>query len=185
MPWRMDDVPLLHGEGGTPFKRIGLAHAAIAPYGVFRAAMALISDLHSERREWRAGGKRVGDAALASNPKFATSRSVENRAETDAKVAADFARRCWNAIKLEAADIAFARVNDWELLSNMRICGGSLFARRVAGEMPAPALIRRTRTTMADPGSATPMRYAGNLRTSVSRSLRVRLLRRAVAEYCR
>ena len=29
-------VPLLHGEGGTPFKRIGLAHAAISPYGVFK-----------------------------------------------------------------------------------------------------------------------------------------------------
>src|SRR5262249_1849211 len=29
-------VPLLHGEGGMPFRRIGLAHAAIAPYGVFK-----------------------------------------------------------------------------------------------------------------------------------------------------
>jgi formyl-CoA transferase len=52
--------------------------------------------------------------------KFATNpKRVENRRETDAKVAASFAKHEVAELmkKLEAADIAFARVNDWELLS--------------------------------------------------------------------
>ena len=115
-------MPLLHGEGGRPFKRIGLAHAAIAPYGVFKScdgADILIAIQND--REWRVlADKVLGDAALGSDPKFATNpKRVENRAETDAKIAADFARHDVETLmkKLEAADIAFARVNDWELLS--------------------------------------------------------------------
>ena len=141
-------VPLLHGEGGTPFKRIGLAHAAIAPYGVFKSrdgADILISIQND--REWRVLAEKVlGDAALASDPKFATNpKRVENRAETDAKVAADFARDNVEALikKLEAADIAFARVNDWELLSKhahlRRITVG---APSGPVSMPAPAPLR-------------------------------------------
>ena len=88
-------VPLLHGEGGAPFKRIGLAHAAIAPYGVFKSrdgADILIAIQND--REWRVLAEKVlGDAALGTDPKFATNpKRVENRAETDAKVAASFAR---------------------------------------------------------------------------------------------
>src|SRR3974390_1932693 len=115
-------VPLLHGEGGTPFKRIGLAHAAIAPYGVFKSrdgADILIAIQND--REWCVLAEKVlGDAALGKDPRFATNpKRVENRAETDRKVAADFARHDVSELmgKLEAADIAFARVNDWELLS--------------------------------------------------------------------
>ena len=64
-------VPLLHGEGGVPFKRIGLAHAAIAPYGVFKSrdgADILIAIQND--REWRVLAEKVlGDAALGSDPK--------------------------------------------------------------------------------------------------------------------
>ncbi len=141
-------VPLLHGEGGTPFKRIGLAHAAIAPYGVFKSrdgADILISIQND--REWRVLAEKVlSDAVLASDPKFATNpKRVENRAETDAKVAATFARDNVEALikKLEAADIAFARVNDWELLSKhahlRRITVG---APSGPVSMPAPAPLR-------------------------------------------
>ena len=67
-------VPLLHGEGGVPFKRIGLAHAAIAPYGVFKTqdgADILISIQND--REWRVLAEKVlGDEALAADPSFAT-----------------------------------------------------------------------------------------------------------------
>jgi len=141
-------VPLLHGEGGTPFKRIGLAHAAIAPYGVFKSrdgADILIAIQND--REWRVLAEKVlGDAALGSNPKFATNPNrVENRAETDAKIAADFARHDVETLmkKLEAADIAFARVNDWELLSKhphlRRVTVG---APSGPVSMPAPAPLR-------------------------------------------
>ena len=88
-------VPLLHGEGGTPFKRIGLAHAAIAPYGVFktRDGADILIAIQNDR-EWRVLAEKVlGDAALGTDAKFATNpKRVENRAETDAKVAACFAR---------------------------------------------------------------------------------------------
>ena len=115
-------VPLLHGEGGAPFKRIGLAHAAIAPYGVFKTrdgADILISIQND--REWRVlADKVLGDASLGADEKFATvPQRVKHRAETDALVAAVFARHDVEPLMkmLAAADIAFGRVNDWQLLS--------------------------------------------------------------------
>jgi formyl-CoA transferase len=115
-------VPLLHAEGGQPFKRIGLAHATIAPYGVFKSrdgADILIAVQND--REWRVlADKILGDASLGANPKFATNpKRAENRAETDAAVAKAFAAHDVAELmkQLEAADIAFARVNDSMLLS--------------------------------------------------------------------
>jgi itaconate CoA-transferase len=141
-------VPLLHGEGGAPFKRIGLAHASIAPYGVFKSrdnADILIAIQND--REWRVlAGKVLGDASLGTDAKFATNpKRVENRAETDAIVAAVFARHDVAPLSkmLEAADIAFARVNDWELLAKhphlRRITVG---APSGPVSMPAPAPLR-------------------------------------------
>jgi len=115
-------VPLLSHEGGHPFKRIGLAHAAIAPYGVFKSrdgADILISIQND--REWRVLAEKVlGDAALGTDPKFATNpQRVTHRAETDAIVGAAFAQVDVAPLMaaLEAADIAFARVSDCDLLS--------------------------------------------------------------------
>jgi len=115
-------VPLLSYEGGHPFRRIGLAHAAIAPYGVFKSkdgADILISIQND--REWRVLAKAVlGDETLGTDPKFATNpQRVAHRSETDAIVGAAFAQHDVDALmkKLEAADIAFARVNDCALLS--------------------------------------------------------------------
>jgi itaconate CoA-transferase len=115
-------VPLLHGEGGAPFKRIGLAHASIAPYGVFKSrdnADILIAIQND--REWRVLAEKVlGDALLGTDARFATvPKRVEHRGETDAHVAAVFARHDIASLSkmLEQADIAFARVNDWELLA--------------------------------------------------------------------
>jgi len=141
-------VPLLHGEGGAPFRRIGLAHAAIAPYGVFKSrdgADILIAIQND--REWRVLAEKVlGDAALGADSKFATNpKRVENRAETDAKVATNFARHSVNALmkKLESADIAFARVNDWELLSkHAHLRRITVAAPSGPVSMPAPAPLR-------------------------------------------
>ncbi len=115
-------VPLLHHEGGQPFKRIGLAHAAIAPYGVFKSkdgADILISIQND--REWRVlADKILGDAALGTDARFGTNpQRVAHRDQTDAKVAAAFAQSDVEPLmqKLAAADIAFARVNDSALLS--------------------------------------------------------------------
>ena len=115
-------VPLLHAEGGQPFRRIGLAHATIAPYGVFRSrdgADILIAIQND--REWRVLADRIlGQPALGADPRFATNpKRVEHRDETDAVVAKAFAAHDVAALMtmLEAADIAFARVNDSVLLS--------------------------------------------------------------------
>jgi itaconate CoA-transferase len=141
-------VPLLHGEGGTPFRRIGLAHAGIAPYGVFKSrdgADILIAIQND--REWRVlADKVLGDASLGAQAKFATNpKRVENRAETDGIVAAVFARHDVAPLSkmLEAADIAFARVNDWELLAkHPHLRQITVGAPSGPVSMPAPAPLR-------------------------------------------
>jgi len=110
-------VPLLHHEGGQSPKRLGLAHPSIAPYGVFKSrdGVDILISIQNDR-EWRILAADVmGDAALAADPKFAKLVDrVKHRAETDSRVAVAFAAMDVAALskKLEAADIAFARVND-------------------------------------------------------------------------
>ena len=115
-------VPLLQSEAGKPPGRVGLAHPSIAPYGVFKSkdgADILIS-IQSDR-EWRVlAGQVLGDRSLAADPDFATNvERVKRRAETDARVQAVFGAHDVNELadRLAAFDIAFARVNDTELLA--------------------------------------------------------------------
>lgn len=115
-------VPLLQHEGGQTPRRVGLAHPSIAPYGVFRCkdgAEVLIS-VQSDR-EWRKLAEIfLGQPGLGSDHRFATNTArVANRAETDAAVAAGFAARSLPeaTAAIEAADIAFATVNDMDGLS--------------------------------------------------------------------
>jgi len=115
-------IPLLNEEWGNPFKRIGLAHPTIAPYGVFKThdgADILIAIQND--REWRVlADKVLGDASLGTDVRFATNpKRNEHRAATNAAVAAVFARHDVEPLMnmLEQADIAFARVNDPKLLS--------------------------------------------------------------------
>jgi itaconate CoA-transferase len=152
-------VPLLHGEAGQPFQRIGLAHAAIAPYGVFKArdgADILIAIQND--REWRALAEKVlGDKALALDENFATvSKRVARRDATDAKVAAFFASHDVDILmqKLEGADIAFARVNDTALLSvhpHLRRISVDTPSGPVSLPAPAPLLAGETRQYGAIP----------------------------------
>ena len=113
-------IPLLNEEYGNSFKRIGLAHPTIAPYGVFktRDGADILIAIQNDR-EWRVLADRVlGDASLGTDERFATNpRRNENRAQTDAAVAAVFARHDVAPLMamLEKADIAFARVNDFSI----------------------------------------------------------------------
>src|SRR5256714_2385110 len=110
-------VPLLHHEGGQSPKRLGLSHPSISPYGVFktRDGVDILISIQNDR-EWRILAKDVmGDAPLAGDPRFATvADRVKIRPETDGKVAAAFATMDVDTLskKLDAADIAFGRVND-------------------------------------------------------------------------
>jgi itaconate CoA-transferase len=115
-------VPLLQHEGGRTPQRIGLAHPSIAPYGVFktRDGADILISVQSDR-EWRVLANDVlGDAALAADPAFATNvERVRRRAETDARVQAAFGGTDLTVLskKLDAAQIAFARVSDMAVLT--------------------------------------------------------------------
>ena len=88
----------------------------------------------------------MGDAALAADPKFAKLMDrVKHRAETDGKVAAAFATMDVATLskKLEAADIAFARVNDVAgLIAHPHLRRISVETPHGPVSYPAPAPIR-------------------------------------------
>lgn len=116
-------VPLLNHEGGKSPKRAGLAHPSIAPYGVFtcKDGQQVLISVQSDREWAKLAEHFIGRRELAKDARFATNVArVNNRAETDAIVAAGFAKRSL-AEATEAilkADVAFASVNDMEGLSN-------------------------------------------------------------------
>jgi formyl-CoA transferase len=141
-------IPLLNQEFGNPFKRVGLAHPTIVPYGVFKTrdgADVLISIQND--REWVILARDVmDDAALAADPDFATVvERVKRRSETDGRVAKSFGSMSVDELtqKLAKADIAFGRVNDPESLRHhphlRRITIGSPTG---PVSYPAPAALR-------------------------------------------
>ena len=115
-------TPLLQHEGGKPPQRIGLSHPSISPYGVFKSkdGVDILISIQNDR-EWRVLAARVlDDAKLAANPDFATIvKRVERRPETDGYVARVFATLDADTLteKLDAAEIAFARVSDMAALA--------------------------------------------------------------------
>ena len=152
-------VPLLNEEYGNPFKRIGLAHPTIAPYRAFktRDGADILIAIQNDR-EWRVlADKVLGDASLGSDPKFATvPKRLAHRDETDAKVAAVFATYDAAPLmkKLEAADIAFARVNDSALLSthpHLRRISVGAPSGPVSMPAPTPTRVGETRSYGAVP----------------------------------
>jgi itaconate CoA-transferase len=110
-------VPLLFAEYAQPPRRSGLTHPSLAPYGVFSTAdgVPILISIQNDR-EWVALCTKVlGRPELGTDPRFATSPArLAHRAETDGAVADFFARLDVLTLsrKLEAADIAFARVNE-------------------------------------------------------------------------
>ncbi len=110
-------VPLLQGIHGAPPRRIGLSHISLAPYGVFttRDNVPILISIQNDR-EWRALCTKVFERPdCVTDPRFATSPArIANRTETDGLVADWFAAHDADTAiaKLDAADIAFGRVND-------------------------------------------------------------------------
>ena len=110
-------VPLLNHEGGRTPRRLGMAHPSIAPYGVFttRDGVPILMSIQSDREFARLARDFIGAPEMADDPRFATNVArVANRPQTDAAVAAAFARRtaAEATAALAAADVAFAAVND-------------------------------------------------------------------------
>jgi crotonobetainyl-CoA:carnitine CoA-transferase CaiB-like acyl-CoA transferase len=114
-------VPMLYTEGGMPPRRIGLSHPSLAPYGVFETAdkVPILISIQNDREWVVLCAKVLEQPELGRDPRFATSPArLANRAETDQLVARCFGSHGVEALsrRLEAAEIAFARVNDIEAI---------------------------------------------------------------------
>ena len=110
-------VPLLFAEYAEAPRRSGLTHPSLAPYGVFTTADAvpILISIQNDREWVGLCSKVLERPELGTDPRFATSRArLAHRSQTDGAVAAHFASLDVLTLskKLEAADIAFARVNE-------------------------------------------------------------------------
>ena len=110
------NVPYLQRRyGGSTPPRPGLKHPSIAPYGVFACSDGEILLSIQNEREWVMFCRDVmGDAAMATDPKFATMTArIDNRPELDARVATRFATtgKQQMAAILKQAGIAFGMLN--------------------------------------------------------------------------
>jgi formyl-CoA transferase len=109
-------IAMLFAEHGAPQKRLGLQHPTLAPYGVFATAdrIPILISIQNDREWVVLCNKVLKRPELASDPRFATSPArTANRAATDGAVADYFATRPVERLarELQAAEIAFARVN--------------------------------------------------------------------------
>ena len=118
------NVPYLqHHYGGREIRRPGLHHPTIAPYGAYRCGddrMLLIS-IQNEREWLRLCSDVLNQPDLPQNPKFDSNvHRVENRASLDAIMNGVFSQYSTDKIadKLQAAQIAFGRLNDMDVFTN-------------------------------------------------------------------
>ena len=160
-------VPLLLQEGGKPPKRIGLAHTSIAPYGVFstRDGREILISIQSDR-EWSSFcGTFLLRPDAARDERFATNVArVANRPATDRLVSEAFAAldQVDALARLEAADTAFASVNDMTALSahpHLRRVEVDTPAGRASIPAPAPIVAGQPRSYGAVPALGQGARY--------------------------
>lgn len=108
---------------GKPLKRTGMRHATIAPYGPFRTGdgNSVFFGIQNER-EWASFCTVVlGDAGVASDPRFATNpQRLANRDALEALIEERFA--AWSSdevlARLDDAAIANARMNSVEAFAD-------------------------------------------------------------------
>ena len=117
------NVPYLqHHYGGREIRRPGLHHPTIAPYGAYRCGddrMLLIS-IQNEREWLRLCSDVLDKPDLPQNPQFDSNvHRVENRVSLDAIMNGVFSQYSIDEIaeKLQAAQIAFGRLNDMDVFT--------------------------------------------------------------------
>ena len=117
------NVPYLqHHYGGRKIRRPGLHHPTIAPYGAYRCGddrMLLIS-IQNEREWLRLCSDVLDQPDLPQNPKFDSNvHRVKNRTSLDAIMNGVFNQYSIDKIaeKLQAAQIAFGRLNDMDVFT--------------------------------------------------------------------
>ena len=112
------NVPYLQARyGGKPPGRMGVKHPTIAPYGAFACAdgKQVILSIQNEREWARLCAEVLGDASVATDPRFASNNArVANRPALDAKVAEALGRwpRAQAMERLTAAGIACGALNE-------------------------------------------------------------------------
>ncbi len=140
--------PLLYTQGsGTAPRRSGTSHAAIAPYGTFRAGdgTEVVVGIQNER-EWAAFCEVVlRRPDLAADPRFASGRlRLENRTALHAEIDAVFAA-CTGADVLErlaAGRIAHARRREVaEVLEHPQLLARDRWTQVGSPAGPVPALL--------------------------------------------
>ena len=125
-------VPLLFFDSGSgTWPRVGLAHASVVPYGVYRLGCGadILIGIQNEEEFARFTDRILGRPELAKDPRFAdNSLRTENRGALDELIHAAFSRldRSSAQKELDAARIAFGFVNS-------------------VGELAAHPQLRRTR----------------------------------------
>lgn len=117
------NVPYLqYAYGGKTPDRNGLNHPTIAPYGAYACSdgKEILFSIQNEREWVRFCAEVLGDAALATDPRFdGNSHRVAHRAALDAIILEVFARddRAAVSARLEAAGIANGAVSSMEDLA--------------------------------------------------------------------
>jgi crotonobetainyl-CoA:carnitine CoA-transferase CaiB-like acyl-CoA transferase len=144
------NVPYLQTRyGGKPPARVGLRHPTIAPYGAYMCGdnKAVLISIQNEREWGRLAGEVLGDAGIATDPRFDSNNNrVANRDALEEILAGVFASAPREDIigRLDAAGVAFGRLTDLEDLAahpqnrfiTVRSDGGEI-------ELMAPGFVTR------------------------------------------
>ncbi len=144
------NVPYLQTRyGGKPPTRVGLRHPTIAPYGAYMCgdSKAVLISIQNEREWGRLASEVLGDAGIATDPRFDSNNSrVANRDALEEIVAGVFGSAPREDIieRLDAAGVAFGRLTDLQDLTahpqnrfiTVRSDGGEI-------ELMAPGFVTR------------------------------------------
>ena len=114
------NVPYIQSHyGGREIRRPGLHHPTIAPYGAYQCGdgRQLLLSIQNEREWQRLCSEVLEQPELPTNPKFSSNvNRVTNRTDLDAILNAAFGADPIDTVaaKLQAAQIAFGRLNDMD-----------------------------------------------------------------------
>ena len=137
-------VPYLQARYGAKApERVGLRHPSIAPYGSFTCSdgREIVLSIQNER-EWASFCARVlGDAAIATDPRFADNASrVRHRADLEAAVQAVFGRLTHGEAidRLTEAQTAFGAINSvHDLIEHPQLRTKPMMVNGRRAEIPA------------------------------------------------
>ena len=114
------NVPYIQSQyGGREIRRPGLHHPTIAPYGAYQCGdgRQLLLSIQNEREWQRLCSDVLEQPELPTNPKFSSNvNRVTNRTDLDAILNVAFGADPIDTVaaKLQAAQIAFGRLNDMD-----------------------------------------------------------------------